>query len=46
MYVNFENEFSGLDESKTKNIKANLELMDFPEEEEEINTGGVRVGGQ
>ena len=46
MYVNFEEEFSGLDESKTKNIKANLELMDLPEEEEEIFTGeGVRVGG-
>jgi hypothetical protein len=46
MYVNFEEEFSGLDESRTKNIKANLELMDLPEEEEEIFTGeGVRVGG-
>ena len=46
MYVNFEGEFSGLDESRTKNIKANLELMDLPEEEEEIFTGaGVRVGG-
>ena len=46
MYVNFENEFSGLDESKTKNIKTDLELMDLPDEEEEINTGGVPVGGQ
>ena len=39
MYVNFEEQFSGLDESRTKNIKANLELMDLPEEEEEIFTG-------
>jgi len=40
MYVNFEDEFSGLDESKTKNIKSNLELMYLPEEEEEeIFTG-------
>jgi hypothetical protein len=40
MYVNFEDEFSGLDENKTKNIKENLELMYLPEEEEEeIFTG-------
>ena len=38
MYVNFEEEFSGLDEEKTKKIKQNLELMDF-DEEELINTG-------
>ena len=49
MYVNFEEQYSGLDENKTKDIKANLELMDLPdnEEEGEIYTGpGVRVGGQ
>ena len=39
MYINFENEFSGLDEDKIKNIKANLELMDLPENEEEMHTG-------
>ena len=39
MYINFENEFTGLDENKTKKIKANLELMDLPENEEEIHTG-------
>jgi hypothetical protein len=39
MYINFENEFTGLDENKTKNIKANLELMDLPENEEEMHTG-------
>ena len=33
MYVNFEEEFSGLDENKTNNIKQNLELMDLDEEE-------------
>ncbi len=39
MYVNFEEEFSGLDEEKTKSIKQNLELLDLDEEEEElINT--------
>ena len=38
MYVNFEEEFSGLDENKTKNIKQNLELMDL-DEEELINAG-------
>ena len=38
MYVNFEEEFSGLDENKTKNIKQNLELMDI-DEEELINAG-------
>ena len=35
MYVNFEEEFSGLDENKTKNIRTNLELLYLPEEEEE-----------
>ena len=35
MYVNFEDEFSGLDESRTKNIRTNLELLYLPEEEEE-----------
>ena len=40
MYVNFEDEFSGLDENRTKNIRTNLELMYLPEEEEEeIFTG-------
>ena len=39
MYINFENEFTGLDENKTKNIKANLELMELPENEEEMHTG-------
>ena len=38
MYVNFEDEFSGLDENKTQNIKQNLELMDL-DEEELINAG-------
>ena len=33
MYVNFEEEFSGLDENKTNGIKQNLELMDLDEEE-------------
>ena len=35
MYVNFEDEFSGLDESRTKNIRTDLELIYLPEEEEE-----------
>ena len=39
MYVNFEEEFSGLDEEKVKSIKQNLELLDLDEEEELINTG-------
>ena len=39
MYVNFESEFSGLDESKTKNIMTKMEFLD-DEEEEEINTMG------
>ena len=38
MYVNFEEEFHGLDDEKTKAIKENLELMDM-DEEEIINTG-------
>ena len=47
MYVNFEEQFSGLDEEKIKDIKCNLELMDLVEEEEEIFTGpGQKVGGQ
>jgi tether containing UBX domain for GLUT4 len=48
MYVNFEEQFSGLDEEKIKDIKCNLELMDLvEEEEEEIFTGpGQKVGGQ
>ena len=49
MYVNFEEQYSGLDEEKTKDIKANLELMDLPDDEEEgeIFTGpGVQLGGQ
>ena len=32
MYINFEKEFLGLDENKTKNINQNLELMDLDEE--------------
>ena len=46
MYINFENEFTGLDENKTKNIKANLELMDLPENEEEIHTGEIKTDNQ
>ena len=47
MYVNFENQYSGLDENKSNAIKTNLELMDIPEEEGEIFTGpGVIIGGQ
>ena len=49
MYVNFEEQYSGLNEEKTKDIKANLELMDLPDDEEEgeIFTGpGVQLGGQ
>ena len=47
MYVNFDETFSGLDENKTALIKANLELMDLPDDEEQIFTGpGVKVGGQ
>ena len=49
MYVNFEEQYSGLDEEKTKDIKANLELMDLPDDEEEgeIFTGpGVQLGGK
>ena len=38
MYVNFEEQFSGLDENKTNGIRQNLELMDL-DEEELINTG-------
>ena len=36
MYVNFEEEFSGLDEDKIKGIKQDLHLLDL-DEEEEIN---------
>ena len=43
MYVNFEEEFSGLDENKTKNIKQNLELMDL--DEEELINAGIQLGG-
>ena len=43
MYVNFEDEFSGLDENKTKNIKQNLELMDL--DEEELINAGIQLGG-
>ena len=43
MYVNFEDSFSGLDEDKIKNIKANLELMDLIEEEEIKTNSGERV---
>jgi len=46
MYINFENEFSGLDENKIKNIKANLELMDLPEDEQEIHTGEIKTDSQ
>ena len=46
MYINFENEFTGLDENKTKNIKANLELMDLPENEEEMHTGEIKTDSQ
>ena len=46
MYVNFEAEFNGLDENKTSNIKANLELMDLTEEEQMFVGEGVKVGGQ
>ena len=42
MYVNFEEEFSGLDENKTKNIKQNLELMDL--DEEELINAGIQLG--
>ena len=42
MYVNFEEEFHGIDEEKTKGIKENLELMDLDEEE---TIGGIKVGG-
>ena len=37
MYVNFENEFSGLEEEKVKDIKQDLHLLDLEDEEEEIN---------
>ena len=33
MYVNFDNQFSGLNEEKTNNIKKNLELIDYEGEE-------------
>ena len=46
MYINFENEFSGLDENKIKNIKTNLELMDLPENEEEIHTNEIKTDSQ
>ena len=47
MYVNFENQYSGLDENKSNAIKTNLELMDIPEEEGEVFTGpGVKMGEQ
>ena len=46
MYINFENEFNGLDENKIKNIKANLELMDLPEDEQEIHTGEIKTDSQ
>ena len=47
MYVNFDEQYSGLDENQTYAIKTNLELMDIPDEEEEIFTGpGIKVGGQ
>ena len=47
MYVNFENQYSGLDENKSNAIKTNLELMDIPEEEGEIFSGpGVKIGGK
>ena len=47
MYVNFDEQYSGLDENQTYAIKTNLELMDIPNEEEEIFTGpGIKVGGQ
>jgi hypothetical protein len=46
MYINFENEFSGLDENKIKNIKTNLELMDLPENEEEIHNNEIKTDSQ
>ena len=46
MYVNFEEQFSGLDEEKIKDIKCNLELMDLVEEEEIFTGPGQKVGGQ
>jgi hypothetical protein len=46
MYINFENEFSGLDEVKIKNMKSNLELMDLPENEEEMHTGEIKTDSQ
>ena len=42
MYVNFEEEFSGLDENRTNNIKQNLELMDL--DEEELINAGIKEG--
>ncbi len=39
MYVNFDEQFSGLDENKIKNIKANLEFMDLTEEEQNFISG-------
>ena len=46
MYVNFENQYSGLDENKSNAIKTNLELMDIPEEEGEVFTGPVVKMGE
>ena len=46
MYVNFEGNFSGLDENKTKDIKTTLELMEISEEEQSGFPGpGIPVGG-
>ena len=47
MYVNFERKYSGLDDNKTKEIKANLELLDIPDEEKEnYITPGIKAGAQ
>ena len=43
MYVNFESQYSGLDESKTIYIMTKMEFLD-DEEEEEINTMGNYKG--
>ena len=42
MYVNFDEGYSGLDENKTMFIKSNLELMDVPDEQEQLFTGLIQ----
>ena len=46
MYVNFDEQFNGLDGNKTQYIKRNLELMDLTEEEQNFIGGGVNLVGQ